>query len=191
MAQDQDQMVNGLLAQSAQIGVARGMSEEHGKMLGALQSDFSAAKLKLKKLDEAAKLAEHTQSALDLLVKQGDSVSPDDVIDAAADLVSKGGSPQSLAQLLADMPSASGVGLSGWLAQRDMGFRKTVSGLEQARQQARLELATASIAHLIGHSIVQRAGASALGAQPLEQPQGGLMPGPQAQSQTEDDSNGD
>lgn len=154
MAQmDDGQMPNGLVG--GQAGPSPDAAQAHGQMLSALQGDFSAAKLKLKKLSEASRLAEHLQKGLDQLVKQGDAVSPDDVIDSASDLVAKGASPQMFATLLADMPSASGVGLSGWLAQQDQIFKQRLGKLEQAKAQAEHELAASSFAHLIGHSIAQ------------------------------------
>jgi hypothetical protein len=66
------------------------------------------------------------------LVSKGDSVQPEDVMEAGGDLVGVGATPQALAQTMADMPSTGGQGLAGWVQQHG----QTISELFQAHQDA-------------------------------------------------------
>ena len=93
------------------------------------------------------------QSGLAKLMKLGDLVTPEDVIEQAGKLVAKGFEPMILAGYLADMPEAGGgEALAGWVAQHVQTADQNAQQIDQLHQQARHQLGTSSLSVLQAHS---------------------------------------
>jgi hypothetical protein len=94
--------------------------------------------------DQAMKaqgVLDHLRVELDTLMNMGDTVRPEDVIEAAGRLVGHGLGASQLAQIMSDMPAMGGEGLASWVRMHD----NTIS---QAEQQ--LSLQTRVLQHNMG-----------------------------------------
>ncbi len=178
MAQ-QDEMPNALLGGQPEQTPDQSAGPDdssHNEMMSGLGASFDAASMQHKKMVQATKLATLTRKTLDKLVAMGESVSPDDVIDAAGDIVGAGGDAKNMASMLADMPSSSGVGLAGWLQQKDLAFKQMEAQAKQSQAVADHQLATASLAHLLGHSVSPQAQSPSVSAPPPSATPNALAP---------------
>jgi hypothetical protein len=87
---------------------------------------LEAAQAQYKKAAMAEKMLDEIKGGLDRLQQMGDSVSLEDVMQEAGDLVGLGADPSQLAGMLATAPPG-GQALAGWIIQQD----QTVSQNEQ------------------------------------------------------------
>lgn len=78
------------------------------------------------KIQESRNTLGHVRQEMDRLMKMGDMVTEEDVIQGAGRLVGHGLGAERLAEMLATMPTTGGQALAGWVAQQD----STVSAAE-------------------------------------------------------------
>src|SRR5271167_2300274 len=88
-------------------------------MLDSLEANHNQMAAQASKAKEAARMSKLAVAEFDKLTQLGDTVSPDDVIQAASKMVASGGDPAALAGSLADMPANGGAALAAWVQQRD------------------------------------------------------------------------
>lgn len=82
------------------------------------QQALAAAQAQYKKAQMAEKMLDEIKGGLDRLQSMGDSISLEDVMQEAGDLVGLGADPGQLAGMLATAP-AGGQALAGWVVQQD------------------------------------------------------------------------
>jgi hypothetical protein len=97
---------------------------------------------------KAFKVVDHVRKELDDLMKMGDIIRPEDVIQAAGRLVGHGLGAENLAQLLSDMPTLGGQGLASWIRMHDMTMRATESKLAAETDLYRHRMAIAGFKSL-------------------------------------------
>jgi len=85
---------------------------------------------KYQKASEAQAMLDKVRLQMDSLAKLGDSVTPEDVIKSAGELVAAGLEPNAMASLLADMPTNSEA-LQSWIAQHDQQVTQREQQLDQ------------------------------------------------------------
>jgi hypothetical protein len=98
--------------------------------------------------DKAKELGQkvgYMRQELDKLLAKGDTVTQDDVMDAAAKLASHGYDPKNLAAFLADLPE-QGAQINGMLQQKEAMVKQQEQKLGQATEVLRDQL---------GHSAMQ------------------------------------
>lgn len=110
--------------------------------------------------DSAQALFQHTSmltkrmegvgQELDKLVKLGDTVTPEDVIEGVGTLVAKGSDPMQMAGVLADMP-AGGAALSAWVKQHAQQQAMVTQQFAQQHALAQHELGVSALRSLAGH----------------------------------------
>lgn len=126
-----------------------------GGPMQAIQADHDFAKAQFTQLSKARASMDKVRSALDGLSKLGDTVSPDDVIEASGKLVASGMDPVKIASLLADMPSNGGEALAAWVGQHAAGSMAKEKQIDQALAVARHELGVSALRELALHHVQQ------------------------------------
>lgn len=120
--------------------------------------------------DNTSRALAHIQmmsQELTSLSKLGDTVTPDDVIETAGNIVGKGSfSPMEAATVLSDMPDG-GQALAGWVSQHLAQNQATMAQVQQAHAMARHEMGASGLRLLAAHSA----------AGPLPELAGGTAPG--------------
>jgi hypothetical protein len=143
--------------------------DEDSAFLSALGDAHGQSRARFNKLTEADARLGAVRSALDSLVKLGDTVSQEDVVKAAGGLVGAGLSAPAIASMLADMPP-DGEALQGWIAQQDQGVKQREAQLKAVTGMAQHQMGVEALRALIGHAAVghaQRMAAQAASAGPL------------------------
>jgi hypothetical protein len=116
---------------------------------GALSKSHDLAKTMFDKTSADSAQIQETQDKLDGLIKLGDSVTPDDVIKVAGDMVASGSaSPTEMAQYLSDMPS-NGQAIAVWLQQHMQQNQQALQHVSQMKTIARHELGTSALRMLL------------------------------------------
>lgn len=124
--------------------------------LETLQAQFA-------KSGKALRLVGGFESQLEKLQKLGDTVSPDDVVEAAGKMVDQGADPLALAGLLADMPDGGGA-IAGWLAQHTAALAAQKSQLAAVHEALRHQLGVTSLHALT--SVTMHPASASRGLQP-------------------------
>jgi hypothetical protein len=106
----------------------------------------------------------HFESALDPLLKMGDTVTPEDVVTAAGRVVAKGEDPAMLASVLADMPEGPGA-LAGWLRQHTQQLAQARAQAEPVHEALRHRLGVSSLHALMSMSLNPQSTAPSLNPQ--------------------------
>jgi hypothetical protein len=117
-------------------------------MEGALQQHVT----KYDKLSEIAGKATVMRETLDSLVKKGDMIDQDDLIDAAGKLVSRGFPAAEIASFLAEAPE-NGEALQGWIMQHDMKLRQNEMQLKEMQSITRHQMGVNALRLLGAHSM--------------------------------------
>lgn len=118
---------------------------DHAQELTTQHRKISAQYYALKK---AAILAEHIRDAFDQLEDLQDTVTTENVLDAAAKLVAKGGDPAALAQVLSTMPQGGGAGLEVWIQHQEEQFTQQEAQLQQMLGVLQHELGVSALHQL-------------------------------------------
>lgn len=90
------------------------------------------------------------QGQLAKLAKLGDTVTPENVIESAGEIVAGGVDPMEMANTLADMPQG-GVALSAWVQQHLAQQNALAQQLAQHHALARHELGASAMRMMAGH----------------------------------------
>lgn len=139
---------------------------EPSEMMQGFQTSLQSSAAKFKKLQELDNQLSATRKQVDHLVALGDTVTTEDVIDAASEMVAAGMGAVEVASILADMPD-SGEALQKWVAEQD----QKVAGLEaqvgELLAGARFKMGTDALQTIIGASIEDHEQKRALARAPL------------------------
>ena len=87
--------------------------------MARLQAAHDTASAQFAQAEAAVKMLELVKGEMGKLSALGDMVTPEDVIEGAGTLVSKGAPAGQMAALLASMPQSGGPALQAWLAQQE------------------------------------------------------------------------
>lgn len=90
------------------------------------------------------------RNGLDGLMKLGDTVSTEDVVKAAGNLVAAGLTPEGMATLLAEMPEKSEQ-LQEWIAQHDQDVNKRMADIDKMTDQYRHQLGVEGMQRLLAN----------------------------------------
>lgn len=148
-------------------------SSPHGQMMGSLGNGLASASARQDKTAQSMDLVGKARELMDGLMALGDSVTKDDIIEAAGHMVGTGSPPVAIASLMATCPpDPSGQALAGWVQAQDQNLRQKEALAQQAHAIAGHQLAAASMGHIVGHSIGQRlqTNSQALGGGPSPAP---------------------
>lgn len=116
-----------------------------------------SALARYEKLAEADKRLKSVREELDRLLRLGDMISEDDVVEAGAGLVAAGLTAPAVAGLLADMPETPAA-LQSWVQQHDQQVKAREAQLDQVLTLARHELALTGFKSLAGRAMMQGGG---------------------------------
>lgn len=129
-------------------------------MMAHLGGLHSIAEARYDKLSKAEGTLAKVRAEMDKLLALRDTVSEDDVIDAAAGLVAAGLTAGAVAGLLSNMPEAPQA-LEAWVAKHDQDVQQREAQLQQQLVLARHEMGVSAMRALIGHSAESGGGAQA------------------------------
>lgn len=121
----------------------------------ALQAIHGQNKAQFKALDKASAMSKILEQELGKLLKMGDAVSQDDVLEGMAKLVSKGADPKALTALMAGGPNGAppmpdgGAPLAAWLEQQSQTLQQHQAQLQPMTALAGHKMAVSAM-HLIG-----------------------------------------
>lgn len=104
----------------------------------------------LKGLVEARHRMDVVREQLDHLMKLGDMVKPEDVVESAGKAVAEGVSPEGMAAMLSEMPEQPEQ-LAEWIAQHDQEIRVKEQQLTEVTQVVSHKLAVQGFRQLMQH----------------------------------------
>ena len=133
----------------------RGGSGRAGPM-DELMAAHDHAKAVYGQVTKARNLPDHMRREMDDLTRKGDTVSPEDVIAAAGRIVGHGAGAREMATILSSMPTQSGQGLAGWLAQQDVGIRNQEAHVIQMQALSQHQMGVAALRVIAGIHMGQR-----------------------------------
>ena len=114
-------------------------------------------------ISKASGNLEKISKQLDMLEEKGDTVQPEDVIEAAGRLVASGGfSPSALAGILADMPTTGGPALAGWIQTHIEKLEIPLQQIAQAKALAAHKMGV-GVLHLAASHVLENRAAAGLG----------------------------
>lgn len=119
-------------------------------MMQHFSGKHDAARARFDKVKEAQGQVEATREELDKLVALGDTVTMDDLVEAAAGMVAAGIPAVEVASILAEAPE--GAALQGWVAEQDQKAKEREGQVKQALTGAGQQLAVSGLTHVIAHS---------------------------------------
>lgn len=168
---DSGQQVNSLILGS-NAGAAGGGP---GALATALQNAHQGLLTRYEKLKAAGARIDVARKAMDTLAGMADTVTQDDVVNAAGKLVAAGSGAAEMAGMLAEMPP-DGESLAGWIRQKDQKLREIENQLDQEIKAARYKMGVGALQHIAGVQIASQFGASRAPAAP--QTPGGIVANP-------------
>jgi hypothetical protein len=118
-------------------------------------------------ITKARTMLEHMRREMDGLTRMGDTITPNDVIQAAGRVVSHGVNAHELAGIMVDMPTQSGQGLAAWVAQQDALIQQQEVHTEMIQSIARQKMGVAAIRAIAGSQLRQSARRQARASGPL------------------------
>ena len=121
----------------------------------------------------------YMRQELDKLLTKGDTVSQDDVMEAAGKLASHGYDPKNLASFLADLPE-QGAQINGMLQQKEAMIKQQEQKLGQATEVLRDQLGHSAMQSLMMKALLPGSPAAAPVGQPA--PANALTGAPQGQA---------
>ena len=152
-------------------------------LINSLEAQHDQAKAQFGKIGEVNKNFETVRRGLDSLVKLGDAITSDDVIEEIGKLVAQGLSPEPLIAMMAGDPQngvppmpESGQALAAWVQSHEQQFVQHERQLGQIHSMAQQRLGLSAAKVLVAHHIADKVRGGA-GATPAPQPQ---APPPQA-----------
>lgn len=147
--------MNGLMPQGPQqAGPQLGpMPHPAEAMIPEMEATHASARAKLDKMDEVAAQARAVREQMTHLATLGDLVNEEDVVAAAAKIVSAGVAPMKIAAILADMPSG-GEALTAWISGQAQQF---------AQKEAQINAILAGVRHETGLTALRLLAAQSLG----------------------------
>jgi len=116
-----------------------------------LMTEHKKIRTQYEALKKANGVAEFVLEQFDELADLGDTVTPENVIDAASKCVAKGADAMAFAQALGTMPEQPGPPLEAWIQQEGQKFELMAQQLEQLLEAKKHELGVNSIHLLAGH----------------------------------------
>jgi len=120
--------------------------------LAQLNAAHDQAVAQFKQTGKAMAQIKLFQNTLDELTKLGDTVTPDDLIEASGKLVAHGQDPMQIANLLSGMPQG-GTAIQGWLGQHAQALQSAMAQVAPAHEAARHALAVSVVHGLAGHAV--------------------------------------
>jgi len=149
------------------------------ELMPHLEREQDGLQARYGKLMSADKMLRTTRGELDKLVKLGDVVTMDDIVEGAGQLVAAGLDPLAMASLLADVPSTGGPqALAEWLMGQDSQVKQREQQLDVVTRTIRHQMGVSAMRVLMGHAY---AGAGAQPQMPAQQPNE-LAPGAEGAS---------
>lgn len=121
--------------------------------LPTLDSAHEQAKGNFASTSATMERVDKLRSTLDSLTKLGDSVTPEEIIEASGKLVAQGEDPNMLATLLADMPQGGGEALNAWLQQHAAQLTQVEARVGQSHAIAQHQLGVTAMHNLAAHSL--------------------------------------
>jgi hypothetical protein len=115
-----------------------------------LAQAHDSAKALFDQTGTAMRRMETIKGELTKLAKLGDTVTPEEVIESAGEIISKGVDPMEMANVLADMPQG-GVALATWVQQHLQQQQQLAQALEQQHALARHEMGASALRMMAGH----------------------------------------
>lgn len=103
------------------------------------------------KLKSGQAMLGKVRNGLDGLMKLGDTVSTEDVVKTAGNLVAAGLTPEGMATLLSEMPEKSEQ-LQEWIAQHDQDVNKRMADIDKMTDQYRHQLGVEGMQRLLANS---------------------------------------
>ena len=146
-------------------------------VVGNIEAAWKNANAQHSKLLESAKRLDVMRAELDSLMKLGDSVEVEEVIEGAGKLVGAGMGADEVAGLLAQMPTQGGEALAGWIKQQDQAVRMGEQQMKQQLKTSAIHRGLTAFAHL--HMQHQMEGLKAAQVKPG----GPSVPAPQTQTE--------
>jgi hypothetical protein len=97
---------------------------------------------------KAQGILDHLRTELDKLMDMGDTVRPEDVIEATGRLVGHGIGATQLASIMSDMPAMGGEGLASWVRMHDVTITNAEMQLNQEVRMLQSRLGVAGLKSL-------------------------------------------
>jgi hypothetical protein len=129
-------------------------------LIDSLESAHQSAKAQFGKIDKAQRSSEMVRKEMDSLVKLGDAVTAEDVVEGLGKMVANGLSPEPLIAMMAGdqakgqppMPE-SGTALAAWLQAHEQQFAQIEGQIAQAHAASQQQLGQAATKVLLAHHI--------------------------------------
>jgi hypothetical protein len=152
-------------------------------ILAAAQSNLAGEQAKYDKLTKAQQQSTMVRGEMDQLLKLGDSVTADDVVEGLGKMVAGGLSPEPLIAMMSGDPQIgeapmpeSGAGLATWLQAHEQKFAQFEQQIAQAHSAAAHAVGVAGVQGLVAHHVeAERAGQSSQPAGPSPVPSNPLL----------------
>lgn len=146
-------------------------SEEHVASAAAAAHDKVRAFYD--KIQEGRQQLTEVRKEMDRLLKMGDMVTEDDVIQGAGRLVGHGLGAESMAEMLASMPTTGGQALAGWVSVHDQQVKQAEFHVKHMEIGAAHALGQAAIrslaaAHLVATKQQPNMATQIAAAQPIQ-----------------------
>jgi len=129
-------------------------------IMDAFSTHLANTKARFDKTSEVSKNFATVRAGLDSLVKMGDAVTSDDVIEEIGKLVAQGLSPEPLIAMMAGDPQngvppmpESGQALAAWVQSHEQQFVQQEQQLAQVHSMAQHQLGVAGVQGLLIHHI--------------------------------------
>ena len=114
-----------------------------------LQQAHDQSKAQMSSLQKKVSQMKAIRGEFDRLMSLGDTISPEDVIEAAGSLVGAGFGPDEIASMLSQAPlQGGGQALAQWVAQDEAQVKQSEQQLQAAMKQQTIHLGIAGMTNL-------------------------------------------
>jgi len=148
------------IAQGAAASPPAQSAPSPSPIMDAFSTHLANTKARFDKTSEVSKNFATVRAGLDSLVKMGDAVTSDDVIEEIGKLVAQGLSPEPLIAMMAGDPQngvppmpESGQALAAWVQSHEQQFVQQEQQLAQVHSMAQHQLGVAGVQGLLIHHI--------------------------------------
>lgn len=173
-----------------ELGLQSGPGAGAGDPLSGLLQQHDHLESLHNKVTESVTKMDKLRLGLGKLAKMGDTVTQDDVIGEAGELVAHGLDPMAIASVLADMPQ-DGQPLAQWVTQRAQAATQKEQQLLQGRDQVQTQLGAQALKIVMAHAATQaQPGMYSSDQSGPAQGANELMPGSPQPMMAEESSNG-
>ena len=146
-------------------------------LIDSLEAAHQTAKAQFGKLDKAQSQSAMVRNQMDQLIRLGDAVTADDVVEGLGKMVAGGLSPEPLIAMMAGnaqtgdppMPE-SGTGLAAWLQAHEQKFAQIEQQIAQAHAIAQHQLGQAATKVLLAHHVADHVRGQMTNAAPSAAP---------------------